>query len=51
MQQKAAKAQSNAKNAINARIDQIRGEYEERSKRLKGLAAAQLRKAAADLEK
>jgi uncharacterized membrane protein len=51
LQQKAAKAHSDAKKAINARIDQIRGEYEERSKRLKGLAAAQLRKAAADLEK
>lgn len=51
LQQTAAKAQGDAKKAINARIDQIRGEYEERSKRLKGLAAEQLRKAAAQLEK
>ncbi len=51
LQQKAAKAHGDAKDAINARIDQIREEYEERSKRLKGLAAAQLRKAAAELVK
>jgi len=51
LQQKAAKAQGDAKKAIDARIAQIRGEYEERSRRLKGLAAEQLRKAAAQLEK
>jgi uncharacterized membrane protein len=51
LQQKAAKAQGDAKKAIDARIAQLRGEYEERSRRLKGLAAEQLRKAAAQLEK
>ena len=50
LQQKAAKAQGDAKKAIDARIAQLRGEYEERSRRLKGLAAEQLRKAAAQLE-
>ena len=51
LQQKAAKAQGDAKKAIDARIAQLRGEYEERSRRLKGLAAEQLRKAAAQIEK
>jgi uncharacterized membrane protein len=51
LQQKAAKAQGDAKKAIDARVAQIRGEYEERSRRLKGLAAEQLKKAAAQLEK
>jgi len=51
LQQKAAKAQGDAKKAIDARIAQLRGEYEERSRRLKSLAAEQLRKAAAQLEK
>ena len=51
LQQKAAKAQGDAKKAIDARIAQLRGEYEERSRRLKGLAAEQLKKAAAQLEK
>jgi|SRR5579872_599995 len=51
LQKRAAKAQGDAKKAIDARITQIRGEYEERARRLKGLAAEQLRKAAAQLEK
>jgi uncharacterized membrane protein len=51
LQQKAAKAQGDAKKAIDARIAQLRGEYEERSRRLKSLTAEQLRKAAAQLEK
>jgi hypothetical protein len=51
LQQKAAKAQGDAKKAIDARIAQLRGEYEERSRRLKGLAAEQFRKAAAQIEK
>jgi uncharacterized membrane protein len=51
LQQKAARAQGDAKKAIDERIAQLRGEYEERSRRLKGLAAEQLRKAAAQLEK
>jgi len=51
LQQKAAKAQGDAKKAIDGRIAQLRGEYEERSRRLKGLAAEQLRKAASQLEK
>ena len=50
LQQKAAKAQGDAKQAIDARIAQIRGEYEDRSRRLKSLAAEQLRKAAAQIE-
>lgn len=50
MQRKAAKAQGDAKKALDARIAQIRGEYEERSRRLKSLAAEQLRKAAAHIE-
>lgn len=51
LQQKAAKAQGAAKQAFDARVAQIRASYEERSKRLKALAAEQLRKAAAQLEK
>ena len=51
LQQRAAKAQGDAKEAFNARVAQIRGEYEDRSKRLKDLAADQLRKAASQLEK
>ena len=51
LQKRAAKAQGDAKKAIDARVAQIQGEYEERSRRLKGLAAEQLRKAAAQLEK
>jgi uncharacterized membrane protein len=50
LQKKAAKAQGDAKAAIDTRIAQIRAEYEERSKRLKGLAAEQLKKAASQLE-
>jgi hypothetical protein len=51
LQQKAAKAQGDAKKAIDGRIAQLRAEYEERSRRLKSLAAEQLRKAAAQIEK
>jgi uncharacterized membrane protein len=51
LQKRAAKAQGDAKQAFDARVAQIRGEYEERSRRLKGLAAQQLKKAAAQLEK
>jgi uncharacterized membrane protein len=51
LQKRAAKAQGDAKQAFDARVVQIRGEYEERSRRLKGLAAEQLKKAAAQLEK
>ena len=51
LQQRAAKAQGDAKKAIDARIAQLRAEYEERSRRLKSLAAEQLRKAAAQLDK
>lgn len=51
LQKRAAKAQGDVKKAIDGRIAQIQGEYEERSRRLKNLAAEQLRKAAAQLEK
>jgi len=51
LQQKAAKAQGDVKKALDARVAHIRGEYEERSRRLKSLAAEQLRKAAAQIEK
>ena len=51
LQKRAAKAQGDAKQAIDSRIAQIRGDHEERSRRLKDLAAAQLKKAAAQLEK
>jgi len=51
LQKRAAKAQGDAKQAFDQRVAQIRGEYEERSRRLKGLAAEQLKKAAAQLEK
>lgn len=51
LQKRAAKAQGDAKAAIDTRVAQIRQEYEERSRRLKGLAAEQLRKAAVQLEK
>jgi hypothetical protein len=47
----AKKAQGAAKTALNARVAQITGEYKERSRRLKSLAAEQLRKAAAQIEK
>jgi len=39
------------KKALDARVAQIRREYEERSRRLKSVAAEQLRKAAAQIEK
>jgi len=51
LQERAAKAQGDARRAFDSRVAQIRGEYEERSRRLKGLAAEQLKKAAAQLEK
>jgi uncharacterized membrane protein len=51
LQTKAAKAQGDAKAAFDARVAQIRAEYEDRSRRLKGLAADQLRKAASQLER
>ena len=51
LQQRAAKTHGDAKQAFDSRIAQIRADYEERSRRLKGLAAAQLRKVAAQLEK
>ena len=51
LQQRAAKAQGDVKKALDARVAQIRGEYEERSRRLKSLAAEQLRRAAAQIEK
>lgn len=51
LQNRAARAQGDAKAGFNARIAQIRADYDERSRRLKGLAAEQLRKAAAQLEK
>lgn len=50
LQAKVGKAQGDAKAAMNARIAEIRAEYEERSKRLKDLAAEQLKKAASQLE-
>jgi len=50
LQNRAAKAQGDAKKAFNDRVAQIRGQYEERSKKLRNLAAEQLRKAAANIE-
>jgi len=50
LQERAAKAHGDAKKAFDARIVQIRAENEERSRRLKGIAAEHLRKAAARLE-
>ncbi|HEV7965982.1 MAG TPA: DUF1269 domain-containing protein [Candidatus Acidoferrales bacterium] len=51
LQNRAAKAQGDARRALDARVGQIQGEYEERSRRLKDLAAEQLKKAAGQLEK
>jgi len=51
LQKRAAKAQADSKAAFDARIAQIRAEYEERSRRLKSLAAEHLKKAAAHIEK
>jgi uncharacterized membrane protein len=51
LEKRAAKAQGDAKEAFDERVAQIRGEYEARSKRLKDLAAEQLKKAASQLEK
>jgi len=50
LQNRAAKAHGDAKKAFDSRIAQIRGEYEERSKKLRNLVAEQLRKAAAHIE-
>jgi uncharacterized membrane protein len=51
LQKRAAKAQGAAKKSFDDRIAQIRVQYEERSKHLKSLAAEQLRKAAAQIER
>jgi uncharacterized membrane protein len=51
LQKKAAKAQGDARQAFDARVAQIRGDYDERSRRLKSLTAEQLRKAATHLDK
>ncbi|HTP68786.1 MAG TPA: DUF1269 domain-containing protein [Dongiaceae bacterium] len=51
LQEKAAKAQREAKATINARIAEIKKEHEERSAKLRAAMAAQLRKAAAHIEK
>jgi hypothetical protein len=51
LQQRAAKAQGAAKKAFTDRMAQIRADYEERSKRLKSLAAEKLRSMAAQIEK
>jgi uncharacterized membrane protein len=51
LQNRAAKAKGDAKAAFDTRVAQVRQAYEERSRRLKGLAAGQLRTAAAQLEK
>jgi len=51
LEKRAAKAQGDAKEAFDERVTQIRGEYEARSRRLKDLAAEQLKKAASQLEK
>jgi uncharacterized small protein (DUF1192 family) len=50
LQTRAAKAQGDAKKAFEVRVAQIRGEYEERSRKLRNLAAEQLRKAASYIE-
>lgn len=47
LQKRAAKAQGDTKKAFDARIAQIHEEYEQRARRLKSLAAEQLRQAAA----
>jgi F0F1-type ATP synthase membrane subunit b/b' len=51
LQEKAAKVQGDARKALEARVAQLRQEYEERSRRLKDLAAEQLTKAATQLKK
>ena len=51
LQEKAAKAQREAKTAINGRIAEIKKEYEEASAKLRAATAEQLRKAAAHIEK
>jgi len=51
LQQKAAKAQGDAKAAINARITQLREEYERSETKARSAAAAGLRKAADTIEK
>lgn len=51
LQKKAAKAQGNAKAAMDARVTEIREQYNQSVAKLKSLTAEQLRKAAAKLEK
>jgi hypothetical protein len=51
LQQKAAKAQGDAKAVLNARATQLREEYERSEARLRSAAAGELRKAADQLEK
>jgi len=50
LQEKAAKAQGDAKAAINARITQLREEYERSETKARSAAATQLRKAADKIE-
>ena len=51
LQRKAAKAQGDAKAAMDARVTQIREQYNQSVAKLRSLAAEQLKKAAAKLEK
>ena len=51
LQQKAAKAQGDAKAAINARISEFREQYEQSEAKLRSAAAGELRKAADEIEK
>ena len=51
LQKKAAKAQGDAKAAMDARVTQIREQYNQSVAKVKSLAAEQLKKAAAKLEK
>jgi uncharacterized membrane protein len=51
LQQKAAKAQGDAKAVLNARITELRNEYEQSEARARSAAAGQLRKAADHIEK
>jgi predicted metalloendopeptidase len=51
LQKKAAKAHGDAKAAMDARVTQIREQYNQSVAKLRSLAAEQLKKAAAKLEK
>jgi uncharacterized membrane protein len=51
LQEKAAKAQGDAKAAINTRITQLRGEYERSETKVRSATATGLRKAADKIEK